>query len=446
MARPLVALVGRPNVGKSTLFNRLIGERRAIVFDAPGTTRDRSYGYTDWNGRTFDVVDTGGLQSDDEIARSDISAIWRGTRDQAELAIAAADVIVFMVDGRDGLIAADEHVAELLRSSGKPIVLGVNKAESQERRDNAVEFYSLGIGEPIAISAFHGHGTGDLLDAIVGHLPPGDDQEDDETPKIAIIGRPNVGKSALLNAFLGQQRAIVSSVSGTTRDSLDTPVEWEGQKLTLIDTAGIRRRGRVEHGEVEQYSVLRSMKAISRCDIAILVIDAVEGFTAQDLHIAGYVQEEAKGLVVAVNKWDAVEKDTDTMAEYTEEAARALDFMPYAPLVFISALTGQRVNKVPQTVLEVLEERNKRVPTAQLNRVIREAMVSHPPSEALRGRYLKFSYATQPRVAPPTFVFFVNDAKLVHFGYRRYLENQIRQEFGFIGTPIRFSFRGKNDE
>jgi GTP-binding protein len=446
VARPLVALVGRPNVGKSTLFNRLIGERRAIVFDAPGTTRDRSYGYTDWNGRTFDVVDTGGLQSDDEIERSDIAAIWRGTRDQAELAIAAADVIVFLVDGRDGLIAADENVAELLRASGKPIVLGVNKAESRERRDNAVEFYALGIGDPIAISAFHGHGTGDLLDAIVALLPPGDDHEDDETPKIAIIGRPNVGKSALLNALLGQQRAIVSPVSGTTRDPLDTPMVWNGENVTLIDTAGIRRRGRVEHGEVEQYSVLRSMKAISRCDVAILVIDATEGFTAQDLHIAGYVQEEAKGLVVAVNKWDAVEKDTDTMAEYTEKAASALDFMAYAPLVFISALTGQRIDKLPEMVLTVLEERNKRVPTGQLNRVIREAMVTHPPSEASRGRYLKFSYATQPRVAPPTFIFFVNDAKLVHFGYRRYLENQIRKEFGFIGTPIRFSFRGKNDE
>ena len=295
MARPLVALVGRPNVGKSTLFNRLIGERRAIVFDAPGTTRDRSYGYTDWNGRTFDVVDTGGLQSDDEIERSDIAAIWRGTRDQAELAIAAADVIVFMVDGRDGLIAADENVAEMLRASGKPIVLGVNKAESQERRDNAVEFYSLGIGDPIAISAFHGHGTGDLLDEIVKLLPAGEDYEDDETPKIAIIGRPNVGKSALLNALLGQQRAIVSPISGTTRDPLDTPMVWNGENVTLIDTAGIRRRGRVEHGEVEQYSVLRSMKAISRCDIAILVIDAVDGFTAQDLHIAGYVQEDRRG-------------------------------------------------------------------------------------------------------------------------------------------------------
>lgn len=445
MARPLVALVGRPNVGKSTLFNRLVGERRAIVFDAPGTTRDRTYGLTDWNGRTFDIVDTGGLLSEDEIARSDIAGIVRGTRDQAELAIAEADVIVLLVDGRDGLIAADENVADLLRSSNKPIVLGVNKAESQERRDNAVEFYALGLGEPIAISAFHGHGTGDLLDAIVENLPPGDEGEEDENPKIAIVGRPNVGKSALLNALLGQQRAIVAPVPGTTRDPLDTPFEWEGHKLTLIDTAGIRRRGKIDHGEIEQYSVIRSMKAISRCDVAILVIDAVEGFTAQDLHIAGYVQEEAKGLVVAVNKWDAVEKDNDTMGEFRAEAARVLDFMSYAPLVFISALTGQRVPKVPETVLQVLAERDKRVPTGQLNRVIREALVEHPPSEAARGRYLKFSFVTQPRTAPPTFVFFVNDPKLLHFTYRRYLENRIRQEFGFIGTPIRLSFRGKGD-
>jgi len=424
----------------------MLGERRAIVFDAPGTTRDRTYGITDWNGRTFDFVDTGGLQSDDEIERSDISAIWRGTKEQAQLAIGEADVIVFLVDGRDGLIAADVSVAEMLRASGKPIVLGVNKAESQERRDNAVEFYALGIGEPIAISAFHGHGTGDLLDRVVESFPPGDEEEDDDTPKIAIVGRPNVGKSALLNALLGKQRSIVSDVSGTTRDPIDTPFEWEGTQLTLIDTAGIRRRGRIEHGEVEQYSVIRSMKAIGRCDIAVLVIDAVEGFTAQDLHIAGFVQEESKGLVVVVNKWDAVEKDTDTMSEFREEAARVLDFMAYAPVVFISALTGSRVPKVPEAVIEVLAEREKRVATGQLNRVIREAILAHPPSESSRGRYLKFSYATQPRTSPPTFVFFVNDPKLLHFTYKRYLENQLRKEFGFIGTPIRMSFRGKNDK
>ncbi|MFN8516144.1 MAG: ribosome biogenesis GTPase Der [Thermomicrobiales bacterium] len=447
MARPLVALVGRPNVGKSTLFNRLIGERRAIVFDRAGTTRDRTYGTTDWNGRAFDLVDTGGIQAEHEISSDDMGAIIRGTRNQALLAIDEAEVIVFVVDSRDGLIAGDEEVAELLRRSGKPVALAVNKAESLTLRDEAVEFYAFGIGEPIPISAYHGHGTGDLLDRIVELLPPGDDtDEEDDNPKIAIVGRPNVGKSSLLNALLRQDRAIVTPIPGTTRDPLDTPFEWEGHNLTLIDTAGIRRRGKVEHGDVEEYSVIRSMRAIGRCDVAVLVIDAVEGFTAQDQHIAGYVQEEAKGLVVAVNKWDALEKDTHTMDEFREEAAKKFDFMAYAPVVFISALTGQRVSQVPETVLKVLEEREKRVPTPQLNRLIRAAMVDHPPSEATRGRYLKFSYATQPRTSPPTFVFFVNDPKLLHFSYRRYLENRIRQEFGFTGTPIRMSFRGKNDD
>jgi GTP-binding protein len=443
----MVALVGRPNVGKSTLFNRLIGERRAIVFDRPGTTRDRTYGTTDWNGRNFDLVDTGGVLAEHEIDQTDLGKIVRATRNQAIMAIEEADVIVFLVDGRSGIIAGDEEVAELLRRSGKPIVLGVNKAESKNLRDEAVEFYSFGIGEPIAISAYHGHGTGDLLDRIVESFPPADEEEeDDDTPKIAIVGRPNVGKSSLLNALLRQERAIVNPTPGTTRDPLDTEFEWEGTKLTLIDTAGIRRRGRVEHGDIEEYSVIRSMRAIGRCDVAVLVIDAVEGFTAQDQHIAGYVQEEAKGLVVAVNKWDALEKDTHTIEVFREEAAKKFDFMAYAPVVFISALNGQRVHQVPEKVLEVLAEREKRVPTPQLNRLIRSAMVEHPPSQSERGRYLKFNYVTQPATSPPTFVFFVNDPKLLHFTYRRYLENRIRQEFGFIGTPIRLSFRGKNDD
>ena len=445
MAKPLVALVGRPNVGKSTLFNRLIGERRAIVFDEPGTTRDRTYGESDWNGVVFDVVDTGGLQSEAEIARSDIATIARGTREQARLAIDEADVIVFLVDSRDGPIAADEEVADLLRRSGKPVVLAVNKAESAERRENAIEFYNLGLDEPIPISAYHGSGTGDLLDRVVELLPPGEEEPEDETPKIAIVGRPNVGKSALLNALLGQQRAIVSPVPGTTRDPLDTQLVWNGQLLTLIDTAGIRRRGRVEHGNVEQYSVIRSMKAIGRCDVAVLVIDATEPFTAQDLHVAGYINDEAKGIVVAVNKWDAVEKDTHTMDEFREAAAEALDFMAFAPLVFISALHGQRVAQVPETALRVIEEREKRVPTGQLNRVIREAIEAHPPFDK-RGRGLKFYYATQPRTSPPTFVFFVNDPKMLHFTYRRYLENRLRDAFGFMGTPIRMSFRGRGEE
>ena len=428
MARPLVALVGRPNVGKSTLFNRLIGERRAIVFDQPGTTRDRTYGEADWNGVTFDVVDTGGLQSEAEIARSDLAAIARGTREQARLAIAEADAIVFLVDSRDGVIAADEEVADLLRRSEKPVVLAVNKAESAGRREDAVEFYSLGLGEPFPISAYHGSGTGDLLDQVVAALPPAAEEPEDETPKIAIVGR-----------------AIVSDIPGTTRDPLDTRFIWEGRPLTLIDTAGIRRRGRVEHAGVEQYSVIRAMKAISRSDVALLVIDAVEGITAQDLHIAGYVNDEAKGIVVVVNKWDAVEKDDDTMEEYRERVMEALDFMPYAPLVFTSALHGQRVEKVPELALAVIAEREKRVPTPQLNRTVREAIATHPPPDK-RGRGLKFYYATQPRTAPPTFVVFVNDPKMLHFGYRRYLENRLRDAFGFTGTPIRISFRGRGED
>jgi GTP-binding protein len=403
VAKPLVALVGRPNVGKSTLFNRLVGERRAIVFDEPGTTRDRTYGETDWNGRDFDLVDTGGLQSEAEIARASSGEIARGTRQQAQLAIEEADAIVFLVDSRSGLLPADEEVADLLRRSDKPVLLAVNKAESATHRENAVEFYTLGIGEPIPVSAYHGSGTGDLLDAIVADVP------------------------------------------GTTRDPLDTRFAWEGHQFTLIDTAGIRRRGRIEHGAVEQYSVIRSMKAIGRCDVALLVIDAVEGFTAQDLHIAGFVQEEGKGIVVAVNKWDAIEKDDRTMDEYRRAAAEALAFMPYAPLVFISALTGQRVGTIPEALLEVIAEREKRAPTGRLNQVIRAAFLEHPPATR-RHEHLRFYYATQPRVGPPTFVFFVNNPKLVHFGYRRYLENRLREEFGFTGTPIRLSFRGRDEK
>lgn len=445
MPKPLVALVGRPNVGKSTLFNRIVGERRAIVFDEPGTTRDRTYGESDWNGVEFDLIDTGGLQSEAAIAASDIGAIVRGTRVQAQLAIEEADAIVIVVDGRDGLLPADLEVADQLRRSNKPLIVAVNKAENQERREAAVEFYNLGLGEPIPVSAYHGTGVGDLLDAIVAVLAPGEPDADDGAPRIAIVGRPNVGKSALLNALLGQERSIVSDVPGTTRDPVDTRVLWNDQPVVLIDTAGIRRRGRVEHAAVEQYSVIRSMKAISRADVAILVFDAVEGLTAQDLHIAGFINEEAKGIIVALNKWDAVEKDSFTMETYRDKVAEELDFMPFAPVVFISALYGQRVAKLPDLVFEVIAERNRRVPTARLNRTIREALVAHP-APGRHGKALKFYYATQPRVAPPTFVFFVNDPKVIHFTYRRFLENQLRAEFGFTGTPIRLSFRGKGDE
>ncbi|HEV2106725.1 MAG TPA: ribosome biogenesis GTPase Der, partial [Thermomicrobiales bacterium] len=404
MTKPIVAIVGRPNVGKSTLFNRLVGERRAIVEDLPGTTRDRVYGTCDWGGVDFTLVDTGGLQDEEEIAGSSTTEIARFTREQATSAISEADVIIFVVDGKAGMTAGDQEVADLLRRAHKPTVLAVNKADSSDRRAAAVEFYNLGLGNPIAISAYHGSGTGDLLDRVVEGLPETEEEPETEGPRIAIVGRPNVGKSRLLNALLGQERAIVSDQPGTTRDSLDTEIIWAGLPLTLVDTAGIRRRGRVEHG-IEHFSVIRSMRAIDRADMVLMVIDATEGFTAQDLHIAGYVEEQKKGMVVVVNKWDLVEKDTHTMEDYRQKAREALDFMPYAPLVFISAKFGQRVQHVLETALLVIEERDKRVPTAALNKLLREAVATHPPASR-PGKWLKFYYATQVDVSPPTFVFF----------------------------------------
>lgn len=443
MGKPIVAIVGRPNVGKSTLFNRLIGERRAIVEDEPGTTRDRVYGTSDWGGVEFTIIDTGGLQDDQELIGEPTDVIARHTRDQAHAAIAEADVIVFMVDGKAGMNAGDHEVAEILRRAHKPTILVANKAESPDRRDAAYEFYELGLGDPLAISSYHGTGTGDLLDRIVESLPAAEEDEEIEGPAIAIVGRPNVGKSRLLNALIGQERSIVSDIPGTTRDSLDTVLEWAGQPVTLIDTAGIRRRGRIDRG-IEQYSVLRSMRAIDRADVVLLVIDATEGFTAQDLHIAGYVAEQKKGIVVVVNKWDLVEKDSSTMDEFREEARRQLDFMPYAPLVFVSAKFGQRVNQVLDTALAVVSERHKRVPTSALNKMLKEAVAAHPPPSK-PGKWLKFYYATQADISPPTFIIFVNDPTQIHFTYRRFLENQLRDAFGFIGTAIRISFRGRDE-
>ncbi|MBL8129371.1 MAG: ribosome biogenesis GTPase Der [Thermomicrobiales bacterium] len=443
MGKPIVAIVGRPNVGKSTLFNRLIGERRAIVEDEPGTTRDRVYGTSDWGGVEFTIIDTGGLQDDQELVGEPTDILARFTRDQAHAAIAEADVIVFMVDGKSGMNAGDHEVAEILRRADKPTILVANKAESADRRDAVYEFYDLGLGDPLAISSYHGTGTGDLLDRIVEALPAAEEDDDIEGPAIAIVGRPNVGKSRLLNALIGQERSIVSDIPGTTRDSLDTVLEWAGQPVTLIDTAGIRRRGRIDRG-IEQYSVLRSMRAIDRADVVLLVIDATEGFTAQDLHIAGYVSEQKKGIVVVVNKWDLVEKDSSTMDEFREEARRQLDFMPYAPLVFVSAKFGQRVNQVLDTALAVVSERHKRVPTAALNKMLKEAVAAHPPPSK-PGKWLKFYYATQADVSPPTFIIFVNDPTQIHFTYRRFLENQLRDAFGFTGTAIRLSFRGRDE-
>lgn len=449
MAKPIVALVGRPNVGKSTLFNRFIGERRAIVQNEPGTTRDRTYATAEWLGAEFTVVDTGGLMHDDELAAgtSDSEAqIARETREQAIAAISEADVVVFMTDVTSGGPTPGDHeIADILRRADKPVVLAVNKADSVKRRELVFDFFELGLGEPVGISAYHGNGTGDLLDRIVEDLPEMEEEDEElEGPRIAIVGRPNVGKSRLLNALLGQERAIVSDVAGTTRDTLDTQIFWEGEPVTLIDTAGIRRRGRVEQG-IERVSVMRSMRAIDRADVVLLLIDAEEGFTSQDLHIAGYVEEQKRGLVVVVNKWDLIEKDHSTMDEYRAEAARKLDFMAYAPVVFISAKTGQRVGQVVETALDVLNQRQTRVSTSALNKLLREAVDKHqPPSRP--GKWVKFFYATQVDVSPPTFVIFCNDPKQIHFTYRRYLENEIRQAFGFEGTPLRISFRHRHED
>jgi GTP-binding protein len=433
MTKPLVALVGRPNVGKSTLFNRLIEEPVAIVEDVPGTTRDRIYADAEWGGMSFAVIDTGGLlpQPVDDIVAS--------VREQVQIAIAEADVITFLVDVKEGLTANDLEIAELLRRSNKPVLLAVNKADNESRRQEAVEFYQLGLGEPHPISALHGTSTGDLLDALLALLPPQESEEEEEGIKIAIVGRPNVGKSSLLNTILGQQRMIVSEKPGTTRDAVDSVVEWDGQLITLIDTAGIRRRGRIGRG-IERYSVIRALRAIQRADVALLLIDAVDGVTAQDAHIAGYIVEEARGVVIVVNKWDLVEKDTYTSDEYTHQVRRKLRFIAYAPLVFVSAVTGQRVGKAIDLALRVQQQRCYRVHTAQLNQLVQNAVSRHsPPSK--RGRRLRIYYATQVGVAPPSFVFFVNDPQLVHFSYRRYLENQLREALGFEGSPLSFAFR-----
>jgi len=437
MPKPIVAIVGRPNVGKSTLFNRLVGKPLAIIEDAPGTTRDRIYADAEWTGVDFVMVDTGGL---DLVSTDDLI---EQVRAQAQEAIAEADVIVFMTDVLDGIMLGDREIVEILWRSDKPVILAVNKAENASRRLEAAEFYELGIGDPLAISALHGEGTGDLLDAVVEALAalPTEQEAETSAVKIAIVGRPNVGKSSLLNVLLGWDRAIVSAVPGTTRDALDTPMRWGGQDLVLIDTAGIRRKGRILPG-VEKYSVLRALRAIGRADVVLLLVDATEGVTDQDAHVAGYILEEQKGVVVVVNKWDLIPKDSHTMAAYTEYVRKRLRFLSYVPVLFISALTGQRVEQTIEVALKVREARLQRVPTGELNDIVREAVARHaPPSKW--GKRLTFYYATQPEIDPPTFVFFINDTRLVHFGYRRYLENCIRARYPFEGTPLRLKFQGR---
>jgi GTPase len=464
--KPLVAIVGRPNVGKSTFFNRMIGERVAIVEAMPGTTRDRIYGDSDWNGRDFTLIDTGGLELGPGIPVGQVGLdgqpgdIMKRVQAQAELAIEEADVIVFMVDARAGITAADEEVADMLRRTRKPVILAANKADNARLRHDAVEFYTLGLGEPIVLSSIQGTGTGDLLDIIVDALPPEEEkaegEEKEEITRIAIVGRPNVGKSSLLNAILGFQRSIVSAVPGTTRDAIDTEFAYKDRKLILIDTAGIRRRGRVGPG-VEKYSVLRASRAIDRCDVALLLIDASEGLAAQDTHIAGEIQEKAKGVVVIVNKWDLAQaqrraereekfphpdEEIESAERYRKIIAEGLKFIPYAPIVFASAKTGYHVQSLLDTVLNIAEMRYLRVPTSRLNEVVQEAIRRHNPT-IFRGKVLKIYYATQTQVNPPTFVFFVNDPQAVHFSYERYLENQLRNAFSFRGTGIRLHFRAR---
>jgi GTP-binding protein len=454
MTRPVVALVGRPNVGKSTLFNRLADERLAVVDETPGTTRDRLVAEAEWAGIVFDIVDTGGI---------DPSVIGSGTkgeplsigsadfiseiREQAEIAIREADAVLFLTDVESGVTPADIEVAHILRRFQKmqdgqlwpPVFLVVNKAESQARRVQAMQFYELGIGDPYPISAIHGTGTGDLLDALVAAFKSAVEDEGDDTVKIAIVGKPNVGKSSLLNRLVGEERAIVSAIPGTTRDAVDTRLDYQGYPLTLIDTAGIRRRGRIEPG-VEKYSVIRSIRAIKRADVCILMVDATSGLTAQDAHIAGFILDSWKGVVVVVNKWDAITKDTYTMDDYTHQIRQDLKFMDYVPILFISAKTGKRVDQVLPMALRVQEERLIHLSTSQLNKVLQSAQDIHPaPSHA--GKQLKIYYGTQVRSDPPTFLLYVNDPKLSHFSYIRFLENRIRESYSFMGTPIRIVLR-----
>jgi len=454
MPLPIVAIVGRPNVGKSTLFNRLAGERLSIVDDTPGTTRDRLFAETEWNGKRFHIIDTGGIdpstgKSQDPLSISSADFIQE-IRDQALVAIHEADVIVFLTDAKAGLTSADREVTEILRSRQKkngerktpPILLSVNKCDNAELRTNIYDFYQLGLGDPYAISAIHGTGTGDLLDAIADALPENTHAEEDDSIKIALVGKPNVGKSSLLNKLVGEERSIVSPIAGTTRDAVDTPIRFDEKDVTLIDTAGIRKRGKIDRG-VEKYSVLRSLRAIERSDVALLMIDATQPITAQDTHIAGFILDAWKSALVLVNKWDAVEKDTFTMDSFRARIRQSLNFMDYVPILFISAITGQRVSSVLPEALRVQEERMVKLKTSGLNRILLKAQDQHAPASKT-GRILRIYYGTQVRSDPPTFMLFVNDPELAHFTYLRYIENQLRKEYPFSGTPIRLVLKSRN--
>ena len=454
MTKPVVALVGRPNVGKSTLFNRLAGERLAVVDEIPGTTRDRLVMEAEWSGRVFDIVDTGGIDPTQTGLGRGQKPLSIGSADfieqiraQAEIAIRDSDAVLFLTDAESGVTPADYEVAQILRKSqhevdghaSPPVLLVVNKCENEARRMAAMEFYELGLGEPYPISALHGTGTGDMLDALVDTFRKEGEEVEDDSVKIAIVGKPNAGKSSLLNQLLGEERAIVSPIAGTTRDAIDTRLIFSDVPVVLIDTAGIRRRGHITPG-VEQYSVLRALQAIERSDVVLLILDATAGLTAQDAHIAGFILDAWKSAVVLVNKWDTVEKDTHTMAEFTQHIRQELNFMDYVPVLFISAKTGQRVDQVLPLALRVQEERLMRLPTSKINRILHQAQDRHPaPSHA--GSELKIYYGAQVRNDPPVFLLHVNDPKLAHFTYIRFLENCIRQEHPFLGTPIRIVMR-----
>ena len=440
MSKPIVAIVGRPNVGKSTLFNVIAGDSIAIVKDTPGVTRDRIYADCSWLNYNFTLIDTGGIEPDS----SDV--ILSQMRDQAQIAIDTADVIIFLVDVRQGLTDADGKVADMLRRSQKPVVLCVNKVDSFKKMEADVyEFYNLGIGDPIPVSASNHQGVGDLLEAVSDHFKKdGSESDDDDRPRIAIVGRPNVGKSSIVNRLVGEKRVIVSDIAGTTRDAIDTPLKRNGREYILIDTAGLRRKSKI-HEDLERYSIIRTVTAVERADVVVMVIDAAEGVAEQDAKIAGIAHERGKGVIIAVNKWDAVEKDDKTIYKMTEKIKQTFAYMPYAEFVFISAKTGQRLDKLFELIDMIIENQSMRIATGVLNEILAEAVaMQQPPSD--KGRRLKVFYMTQISVKPPTFVVFVNDKKLMHYSYTRYIENQIRNAFGFRGTPLRFIIRERKED
>lgn len=440
MSKPVVAVVGRPNVGKSTLFNALAGERISIVKDTPGVTRDRIYADVNWLDYHFTMIDTGGIEPDSR------DVILSQMREQAEIAIATADVIIFLTDVRQGLQDSDSKVADMLRRSGKPVVLVVNKVDSFEKfMPDVYEFYNLGIGDPFPISAASMLGLGDMLDEVVKHFPDyAKDEEEDERPKVAIIGKPNVGKSSLINKLAQEDRVIVSDIAGTTRDAIDTDITYDGKEYVFIDTAGLRRKNKIKE-EIERYSIIRAVTAVERADVCVIVIDATEGVTEQDAKIAGIAHERGKGIIIAVNKWDAIEKDDKTIYRHTEKIRQILSFMPYAEIIFISAKSGQRLNKIFELIDVVIANNSMRVATGVLNEIVTEAVaMQQPPSD--KGKRLRIYYTTQVAVKPPTFVIFVNDKELMHFSYTRYLENRIRETFGFRGTALKFIIRERKEE